>query len=370
MVDRYSQLLLHHFDIKCIDMVMKKSQVVAERLLERVLSSSPGTRLPSIRSLMRIHGASLHSVGLAVRRFQEEGLIEAKRGSGIFVTAKKGIRYVELHRPLHPSVTLDLKERSLSLATERAGWQLLVKHHRVGGEPSELAINAKASAHIVMLDPFASSLLFHRETLGHGIPVLAYGQMSLDHRMDCVTGDDHQYMSMLAKHLCSLGHRRFALVANEPGFPHLPQRSEMLSRILDLLDLPAPVLVDCHTQPGECSALKAYEGLRGFLEGTRPKPPFTALITASASGVVGSLRALHEVGLRVPQDCSVASFGLSFENAILVPSVTEVGVEENAWGDAAVKVLQQRFADRQAPPITAKLAPVLRARESTGPAPA
>ncbi len=71
----------------------------------------------------------------------------------------------------------------------------------------------------------------------------------------------------------------------------------------------------------------------------------------------------------MPKDCSLASFGLEASNALIIPSVTEVGVADDHWGEGAVQVLAQRFADPDAAPIGLKLTPELFVRESTAPPP-
>lgn len=352
---------------------MSSSEKLLSTLREQVLAKAPNDKLPSVRSLMKRHGASLYSVNIALKRLAEEELVDIRHGSGIYVRACSGGRYIEFHRPLYPSSNMDIKELSLSRAVTARGWQLLVRHYGAGSGNEGSTMNQVASAHVVipsLLDAFPA---FREQVLQQTVPVvLAYGsdleQLPLDH----VTGNDHKYLSLLIKHFIQLGHRRIALVQNEP--PHSRgtgrnHRNELFADIMGLLDLPVQI-IDCGTRSGENSMLKAYEGLCRHLDARSGRPDFTALIAGSAAGVPGILRALHERGITVPGDCSLGSAGMELENSIRVPSVTEVGVAEDKWGEGVVDTLERRFAAADAPPITVKLEPTLYVRESSGRAPA
>lgn len=348
---------------------MSASSKVTELLRQKALSQAPGEKLPSVRALMKRYDTSLHSINLALRQLEAEGLVTTKKGSGIFINPQKGVRYIELHRPQYPSIALDVKEISLDRAVTQAGWKLLVKRQPVNGDDPDIRPHIRTCAHVVMPTIFESNPAFFNEIMAQSSPILAYGRSAGPFQLDYVTGDDHKYMSLLVKHLLSLGHRRLALLENEPPFFSIMERSEIFRNLIDLFDLPKPVIVNCQTERGANSILRAYEGLKEHLSLSKGKTRFTAIISASSAGVIGALRAFHEAGIRVPRDCSLASFGLGADNELLVPSVTEVGVADDQWGQGAVQVLQQRFANPEAAPIGLKLTPELFVRESTAPPP-
>lgn len=341
---------------------------ITATLRQKALSQAPGEKLLSVRGLMKRYGASLYSVNAALRQLAMEGLIDVRKGSGIYISPQKGVRYIELHRPQYPSEAMDVKELSLGRAIAKVGWKMLTKRHLVHCDDPDMLPNAKTNAHVVMPTIFESNPSFFNHVLNQSAPVLAYGRVAGPFQLDYVTGDDHQYLSLLVKHLLSLGHRRLAFLANEPGFFPIIQRTEIFLNMMDLFELPEPTVIHCQTQASENSMFKAYEGLKKHLGNSCQKPKFTALISASTAGVLGALRAFHEAGLNVPRDCSLASFGIQSENSLYTPSVTEAGADDDAWGDGAVQVLKQRFEHPEAPPISLKLPPKLFVRESTAPA--
>jgi len=348
---------------------MNQADKITEILRQKTQTQAPGEKLPSIRGLKARYGGSLHSINVALRRLESEGLLTTKKGSGIYVNPQKGVRFIELHRPQYPSVSMDTKEISLANAIAGAGWKLLVKRHPLHGNDPEIQPDSKACAHVVMSAIFETGNSFYAQLAQQSAPILVYGQSGGPLHLDYVAGDEHRYMSLLVKHLRDLGHRRVALLANEPPMHARDLRAEIFLDIANLFDLSKPVVIDCGTARGESSFLQAYKGLKDHLAGSQGRLEFTALITSSAKGIVGALRALHEAGIKVPDACSLASIGRERENAFLVPSITEVGVDEESWGQEAVKVLKQRFENPQGPPIGAKLTPKLEIRESTVPPP-
>lgn len=344
---------------------MRAAESLTLTLRQKSSSQAPGEKLPSVRTIMKRYGASLHSVNIALRQLETEGVIDVRKGSGIYISPRKGLRYIELHRLQSPAIWADTKEISLARAIEKEGWKLLVKRHTTDYDDPDIQLNPKACAHIVIPSLFETNPLFFKQITRMAVPVLVYGRSAGPFQMDYVTGDDYQYLSLLIKHLRSLGHQRIAFLANEPPSPPLTQRTEIFLNIAELFELPEPIIIDCKTRSGESSMYKAYEGLKNYLMEHDRKPPFTAVIVSSQQGVLGALRGCHESGVSVPRDCSVVSFGLAAENALMTPSVTEAGAEDESWGEGCVSVLKQRFEHPDAPPIGLKLPPKLFVREST-----
>lgn len=348
---------------------MQDSEKLISTLREVVQAKAPNDKLPSIRALMKRHGASLYAVNIALRRLADEELVDVRHGSGIYVRARKGRRYIEFHRPLYPSSSMDIKELSLSRAVNALGWRLLVRHHGSNGGDQDELMNPIASAHVVIPSLLETSPIFRDQVLQQRAPVvLAFssnmGQLQFDHIM----GNDHHYFSSMIKHFVQLGHQHIAFLQNEPPSSSDTSRSyrgELYTDIMRLLDLPVNI-INCETHSGENSMMKAYEGLSRHLSSQRgSRPDFTALIVGSAAGVPGVLRAMHEAGLSVPGDCSVGSLGMELENSLRVPSITEVGVPDDQWGKGVVEILQRRFASPDMAPMTLKLEPTLFVRESS-----
>ena len=82
-----------------------------------------GDALPSVRSLAAEHGANPLTVAKAYQTFQDEGLVQVKRGVGMFVAPGAG-------------EALRRSERALFVAEE---WpRVVVRMKRLGLEPGDL----------------------------------------------------------------------------------------------------------------------------------------------------------------------------------------------------------------------------------------
>lgn len=348
---------------------------LANMLRDRISQLPTGTRLPSVRSLIKRHAVSLPTVQAALALLEKENLLITKKRSGTFVSDKRSIKFIILHRTRSPSVVSDEVEISLLRSIAAEGWQLYSKRHILEGDTFKPAdahdvSDLRACAHILTdeIASFQYGLL--PELLNQKVPTVVIGRDTGQIGVDCVSGDERQIMFSLIKHLRSLGHQKFGLLVNEPMcFRMAPKRIDLFRSALSVFDLPEGQVIDCQTQPGERSSVLAYEGLQKFLAQSKKKLPFTALLVASGAGGPGGLRALHEAGFRVPQDCSVATIGLGQNSGLLIPSLSEAGDPPGAVGETVVKVLKMRFAGDDTESLSLNAPIALYVRESIGPAP-
>ena len=66
---------------------------------------TPGARMPSVRSLTRLHQVSLSTALQACRSLEDEGLLEARPRSGYFVRAPRRAAIAPAHAGLMPWVS-------------------------------------------------------------------------------------------------------------------------------------------------------------------------------------------------------------------------------------------------------------------------
>ena len=102
--------------------------------------------------------------------------------------------------------------------------------------------------------------------------------------------------------------------------------------------------------------------LRAMTSGNSP----TAWIAANNRMVYSAMRAFTRLGLRVPEDVALASFG-DFEWAeYLDPRLTALAQPCYQIGIEALRLLKERIGNRQAPVQRISLAPLLVKRQSCG----
>ncbi len=106
-----------------------------------------------------------------------------------------------------------------------------------------------------------------------------------------------------------------------------------------------------------------YEPAKRLTEVTRD---FTALVGFNDTSAIGAMRALHEAGMRVPNDVSVIGFDDIVSAEFHVPSLTTIRQPLKHMGKLAASILLDRIANpaaRYASNIPVK--PALIVREST-----
>lgn len=79
---------------------------------------------------------------------------------------------------------------------------------------------------------------------------------------------------------------------------------------------------------------------------SHPNPP-DAVITGNDNMAVGAYRAIHELGLRIPDDVAIASFNDISVAQFLNPPLTTVRLPSEVIGESAVDMLLERIAGRE-----------------------
>lgn len=103
-------------------------QQLADRLAARLLDGDPpeGDALPSVRTLASQHLLNPLTVQRALQALSEEGLLENRRGLGLFVVpgARERLRAVERQRFLQDEwPRLREKLRRLEIGVEQLNWE-------------------------------------------------------------------------------------------------------------------------------------------------------------------------------------------------------------------------------------------------------
>lgn len=153
----------------------------------------------------------------------------------------------------------------------------------------------------------------------------------------CAVAVDHSYGGKLAvEHLLGLGHRRLAYLLSSTVIAPVAERyagarQAVVSAGLDPDEGLVTATVEPSTLPEGAEAAVA-ELL------ARPNRP-TAILCFNDLAALGTIRALHHAGLRVPEDISVIGYDdLQFTGQIR-PALTSVSVPINQLGQAAAELL-------------------------------
>ena len=160
------------------------------------------------------------------------------------------------------------------------------------------------------------------------------------------------------EHLLSLGHRRVAFIG---GPPHKSTRARLAGYRTALQEAgvaPPGRLV----QPGDFLAEGGYEATHALLGD--PDPP-TAIFAGSDLQAMGVYKALHDHGLRVPDDMSVVGFDDVPLAGLLAPALTTVRQPLREMGALATRMLLRIVAGKTPESTRVELATSLVMRESS-----
>lgn len=131
--------------------------------------------------------------------------------------------------------------------------------------------------------------------------------------------DETDGFAQLVAHLAGLGHTRIGFLGTDSPPSH--RRGGILRRILK--DARLPIRNDWFVIVKASPAEGGYQAMKQMAERGRDGMP-TALVAAEDVIAQGALRALHEAGLRVPYDMSIAGFDDIPSAAMMIPALTSV----------------------------------------------
>ncbi|RAQ94350.1 LacI family DNA-binding transcriptional regulator [Thermogemmatispora tikiterensis] len=180
------------------------------------------------------------------------------------------------------------------------------------------------------------------EAVAAGVPVVV-----VDERIDNLPGvfvDNFDGGRQLGRLLAQLGHRSLLFIGGPEGLPTVTDRLNGLrAGLAEGGGAPANLLL----RFGEYRASHGYETIHicareGVFAAVGEERP-TAVVAANDMIALGALRALRELQLQVPRDCSLTGFdGVEF-TAMITPSLTTVQQPSTRVATAAVELLLQRI---------------------------
>ena len=173
---------------------------------------------------------------------------------------------------------------------------------------------------------------------------------------------NHERAAELAlQHLYQLGHRKIAFMQGQPFSSDSDTRWSATLHVARELGLPVSDEMTIHLEKDSHSPEISYPGIRQLIQSRRP---FTAVLCFNDVSAMGTIRALHEAGLRVPNDVSVLGFDDIQSAQFQVPSLTTIRQPLQKMGSTAAKMLLKKLADEMTPELI-QVDPELIVREST-----
>jgi LacI family transcriptional regulator len=296
-----------------------KSQKIAETIAKWFEDGKyrPGDRFPSDQELAKKFSVNHVTVRTALKRFVESGLLDRRVGAGTIVRDPKTVTggggavgdlasggvAVSIPDATHSFFSEML--RSIEGALLGTGRPLLLGHTWELGHREQQVVSAWVAQGIrsMILAPTIDRPEFYRDLLDRGVRVVFVDRRVPGVPVASITTRDEEGASAMIKFLLDLGHRRFIHLAGPATVWTAQVRRDVFVRATTAAGLkPADRLV----LP---AGYFAEDGYRAGLAMLAAGEPPDAIFGANDAVAVGAIRALHEKGLRVPDDVSVAGYG-------------------------------------------------------------
>jgi DNA-binding LacI/PurR family transcriptional regulator len=178
---------------------------------------------------------------------------------------------------------------------------------------------------------------------------------------------DHDKAAVLALgHLKELRHERIAFMKGNPISSDSGDRWEAICRVAAQMGIKIDPELTIQIDADDPTPRLGYPVAKQLLA---RRKPFTALFAYNDISAIGAIRAIQELGLRVPQDISVMGFddipGANFYS----PSLTTVRQPLSRMGEVAAQALLDRIEGKKEYLSEIAIEPELVVRESTAIAP-
>ncbi len=254
--------------------------------------------------------------------------------------------------------------RSVVKVAETRGWTVLIDQTDGAVEREQLVLDGVRGGLIdgLIFSPLAlgaEELARRRDT----VPLVLLGERVFAGPADHVSIDNVAAARAATSHLLELGRRRIAAIGAQPSpqlqTAHLRLCGHQESLTAAGLPTPSELVVEVgsyHRADGAAAARRLL---------ALPEPP-DALFCFNDLLALGALRALHEAGVRVPDDVAVVGWDDVEDGRYSTPTLTTVSPDKHQIAALAIDLLAARLGEgRGSPPqeVTADFA--LAVREST-----
>lgn len=191
-------------------------------------------------------------------------------------------------------------------------------------------------------------------------PIVLLGEPVANSFADYVAIDNERSAHDVVDHLVSQGRRRFAFLGATPERLSSvgASRHRAVAARLAATSLAEPLAVPQPRYSREGGAL-AIEMLRPNLD------QVDALVCASDLLAIGAMRALHEVGVHVPDDIAVTGWDDIVDCEYTSPTLTSVSPDLQELAETATSALLRRIEGYSGPAVTHQVKHALRVRQSS-----
>ncbi len=175
------------------------------------------------------------------------------------------------------------------------------------------------------------------------LPTVAVAGHRKINRVTNIVLDHHHAASLALKHLVDLGHDKIAFMKGSSVSADSDDRWDAICEVARQLGIRMRPELIVQLEGDDPTPNLGYPFAKQLLA---RKQPFTALFAYNDMSAIGSISALHEAGLRVPDDVSVVGFDDIQSAAYINPPLTTVKQPLQKMGEIAARTLLDRIENR------------------------
>jgi LacI family transcriptional regulator len=303
-----------------------------------------GTRLPTEKELAKRFGVSMITVRGCVGEMVKEGLLVRRQGRGTFVASRKP-KATQIVMAIVPDVTDYGCARLLvgiQSVTAQYGYELITGNSRDHAQTERnlldraFARNVEGLIVVTGRGAFANGYLVGNRLY---IPLVVVDSYHPSVEADFFYTNDVIGSHEATRHLIEAGYRRIGHLMGPKGHFLAELRLHGYRRAMREagITVEANWIVEAGT-----SAEAGHKALMALL---RQDLTIDAVFAYNDMVALGAMRALSEIGRRVPQDFGVAGYGNHIVAAYAQPSLTTVDSDPEGLGRRVGQRLLARIRD-------------------------
>ncbi|WP_027487608.1 LacI family DNA-binding transcriptional regulator [Allorhizobium undicola] len=173
------------------------------------------------------------------------------------------------------------------------------------------------------------------------LPVVLLNGEDPSMKLDTVTGENRFGARAATEHLLSLGHRRILHLTWGAGRTTIRRRQDGFIDAHLLAGLAAPL--DMIVEAEGFEPMAGEKAIRAVFAEDRSLRGATAIFCAADNLAFGCLKALKDLGIRVPEDMSVLGFDDIMPGEFTVPPLSTMHLPTERLGAAALDMIEQRL---------------------------
>ena len=193
-----------------------------------------------------------------------------------------------------------------------------------------------------------------------GLPIILLDREVKNFEADTVMVDNVRGSTIAIKHLIDLGYQRIAIIA---GTQYLSPGRDRLRGAYDAFHEANTPVDETLVKVGNFKIESGYDLTCELMSLSNPPD---AIFVSNNLMTLGALRALHELGVRIPEDVALVGFDDMPWAGDLNPPLTAVAQPGYELGQQAIQLLLKRLEEPDAPFYKVILQPRLIVRQSCG----